>query len=61
MQVLIDGLSDEQLERYDDELYDILETQYCPKIHKATPAQKAEAALKALGKWSPDGSQEEEA
>ena len=55
MQRVIDGLDDEMVEVYADEIWNAVGNGWA---YKATPEQKAKAVLKALGKWSSDDSQE---
>lgn len=55
IQRVVDGLDDEQLSWYDESLRNITRKQYGNAgylyPYKATPAQKCEAVLKALGLW----------
>ena len=55
MQRVIDGLDGDQLKMYELHLYNVVliakQTGIQRAILLATPAQKAEAVLKALGKW----------
>lgn len=54
-QRVIDGLSNIDLDFYDHILAGIVDTSsWGCRIHKATPRQKCEAILKALGKWEGD-------
>ena len=52
MQRVIDGLSYECIVDYHDHLYAMHKYEY--DLLKATPEQKAEAVLKALGLWEDD-------
>jgi hypothetical protein len=56
MQRLIDGLDERHLSMYHKEFPFIMERDHCNGcplylIHKATPAQKREALLRAKGLW----------
>ena len=59
MQRVIDGLDGDQLKMYELHLYNVVliakQTGIQRAILLATPAQKAEAVLKALGLWTTGG------